>query len=533
MPRRPRTRSFSLLELLVVVLIMAVVIAGAVFFTANYVTWAKNTSDKQTYTILNDALTRWKTEGGNVGVLTVGTPVGEVLQYMLTPITLAGNESHICLRPGSTYPARSIVAAGNYAQYHFAQYNTYSDGTTTFDTPTSQYPGGRAYLANDGHTDYNFGVTSTTGYIAVQAGSGSPTVQDGTMNNADTASGSNPSITFWSCLGSGPTPTAPSGTITQIDLTSGQVADYGNGCNLTSIDVGGLKNLNWMDVSGNASITGSAGSLNSLYSGLPTVTSGQLNVNDDGQAATGSSIGIAADKGWQCDVPSPILPTPAAYPGSGGATMSHASGYSTWSYSVIVSTTTNYLAYQPQGGSAVMIGSGSLTIPACSSVTVWSVDITGKATGSIVYFKENNNELGSLDIHGCTGLQTLQCGYNQLSTLSVSGCPSLSWLSCEYNQLGSLDVSGDAALTYISCGNNQLTSLSNASGLTHLQTLGCDSNQISTLNVSGCPNLTYLNCSDDNFGTINVTGDSLLPLYNAGNNNFQVQGNPNVSVTGQ
>ena len=58
----PRS-SFTLVELLSTIAIMAVLVVGITAFVANYVTWAKNTSDKQTYTVLNDALGRYKCEG--------------------------------------------------------------------------------------------------------------------------------------------------------------------------------------------------------------------------------------------------------------------------------------------------------------------------------------------------------------------------------------------------------------------------------------------------------------------------------------
>ena len=456
---------------------------------ANYVTWARNTSDKQTYTILNDALTRWKTEGGNVGVLTVGTPVGEVLRYMLSPITLAGNMSHTCLRPGSTYPAKSIVAAGNHAQYYFAQYNSYNDGTVALGTPTSQYPYGQGvcYLANDGSSDYNFGVTSTTGWIAVKAGN-STLISDGSMGG-DWVPGGYASITFWSCIGSGPTPAAPSGTITQIDVTGEQVADFG-GCNLTGINVSGLTSLNYLDVSGNASITGSVGTLNSLYSGLPTTTNGQLFVNDDSLAATGSDTVIAVAKGWSCDAPSPGTPSAASYPGTGGAIMGNGGAQA---YSPCILTTTGFVAYQPQGGSAVMApASANITIPACNFLTVWSVDANGKASGNILQLNCSSTKLTSLDVSKCTGLYSLVCCFN--------------------NQLTSLDVSGLTSLTGVNCSANQLT----------------------LVNASGCTSLTSFYCQNNNLGTINVSGDSQLPLHSTnGSTLFQVQGNPSVSFIGQ
>jgi|GEM_PF-1439534 type II secretory pathway pseudopilin PulG len=522
MPRRPRTNSFSLLELLVVVLIMAALIAGVVFFVANYVTWAKNTSDKQTYTILNDALTRWKTEGGNVGALTVGTPVGEVLQYMLTPITLAGNESHICLRPGSTYPARSIVGAGNYAQYHFAQYNTYSDGTATSTVNPYPYGLGVGYLANDGSSDYYFYVQSSTGFIAVKDSAGNITVQDGN-ENGDFAAGSNASITFWSCVGPlGPdngTNSAHSGTISQVYAFSGLVGGQGSTI-LTSVNVSGLTDLNYLDVAGNPAITGSAGSLNALYNSLPTVTNGTLGVNDDGLAATGSNILLAAARGWSCDAPPPNIPQPSnfpAYPGTGGLTIGNGGAQG---YSLQVQTTTNYLAYKAGGGTPVLLTTGYLTIPNCNSATIWSVDVNGNPSGAITQISCPSNALTSLNVSGCSGLQSLNCDYNPLTSLNLGGCSSLQTLSCQYSHsLTPFDFSGCPSLQTANITCNNATSLT-VNGCPALQSLALDlCYSLNSLAVTNCPSLTTLSCRYGcGMTSLNVSGDTALQTINADHN---------------
>jgi type II secretory pathway pseudopilin PulG len=126
-----------MVELLTVVAISAVLLAGVMIFVGNYITWAKNTADKQTYTVLNDALNRYKGEGGSVNALTVGAPIADVLAAMKTPCTLAGNMSHQFLDSAWTYPARSIQAMGNGEQYQFYQVNTYAASTPPLGTPTS------------------------------------------------------------------------------------------------------------------------------------------------------------------------------------------------------------------------------------------------------------------------------------------------------------------------------------------------------------------------------------------------------------
>jgi hypothetical protein len=71
-----------------------------------------------------------------VAGLAAANPVGPVIAAMQTAITWAG-KGHQVLQAGKTYPARSISALGNGAQYHFTRYNTY---TASDYTPPSTDP---------------------------------------------------------------------------------------------------------------------------------------------------------------------------------------------------------------------------------------------------------------------------------------------------------------------------------------------------------------------------------------------------------
>jgi Leucine-rich repeat (LRR) protein len=115
------------------------------------------------------------------------------------------------------------------------------------------------------------------------------------------------------------------------------------------------------------------------------------------------------------------------------------------------------------------------------------------------------NQLTSLNVSGLTNLQELYCSFNQLTSLNVSGLTNLQELWCYNNQLTSLNVSGITNLQWLDCGNNQLTSL-NVSGITNLQTLWCEANQLTSLNVSGLTNLQYLDCSSNQLTSLNVSG---------------------------
>ena len=129
MPRKdsqkPINRAFTLVEVLATIAIVAMLVAGAIVVIPSFIAWAKTNSDKQTYTVLNDALTRYKTEGGSVSALTASSDIGSLLTKLKNGVTW-GNRFHQFLGKGVTYPARSISATGAAAQYRFTRYNTYN-----------------------------------------------------------------------------------------------------------------------------------------------------------------------------------------------------------------------------------------------------------------------------------------------------------------------------------------------------------------------------------------------------------------------
>ena len=131
--RLSQVRGFTLIEILAAIAVTAVLVTVAGFFVVSYVGWAKETADKQTLAVLNDALTRYKTEGGDITALTQNAPISHVLTKMASTISWAGM-SHNVMQSGVTYPARSLTAIGNGANYQFTKYNTYQAG---FDTSTA------------------------------------------------------------------------------------------------------------------------------------------------------------------------------------------------------------------------------------------------------------------------------------------------------------------------------------------------------------------------------------------------------------
>lgn len=129
------SKAFTLVELLTTIAIIAILVTTVVVVIPNLVSWSQQTADKQTLTILNDALTRYKCEGGGVLGLTSAAPIKNVLTRLQTPINWAGT-THQFLQVGKSFLGRSIDCKGSGTQYRFTRYNTYTEesgGTSPTD----------------------------------------------------------------------------------------------------------------------------------------------------------------------------------------------------------------------------------------------------------------------------------------------------------------------------------------------------------------------------------------------------------------
>jgi Tfp pilus assembly protein PilE len=123
--RSSPSRSFTLVELITAIAILAALGVMAIFFIGNYVTDSKRTADRITLATLNDALTRYKTQGGDINAFTSLAPISHVLAKLQEPITWAGM-THNVMQAGTTFAGKSLAALGDRAQYRFTRYNTYS-----------------------------------------------------------------------------------------------------------------------------------------------------------------------------------------------------------------------------------------------------------------------------------------------------------------------------------------------------------------------------------------------------------------------
>ena len=177
MPQRSPVKAFTLVELLATITIIAVLVVSALFFTVSYVSNARLIAAKQNYTVLQDALNRFKGQGGGVAGLTVGTPIANVISAMKTPVNWVGLTQQF-LNTSFTYPARSIYATGSGQSYHFTQVDTYVNE-----------PGGTSPAA-------------APAFVAVPGGSSNTTIISADGINW-TAGGNLPSSSLWKTVGYG------------------------------------------------------------------------------------------------------------------------------------------------------------------------------------------------------------------------------------------------------------------------------------------------------------------------------------------
>ena len=161
-----------------------------------------------------------------------------------------------------------------------------------------------------------------------------------------------------------------------------------------------------------------------------------------------------------------------------------------------------------------------------------SVDVSGCTNLQSLYTDGGN--LTTLDVSGCTSLQTLNCRNHPLTTLDVSGCinlqnliitdegtigttvmcnltsldlsdcSALQTLNCRNNQLTDLDLSNCPALYELNCGGNRLTSL-DLSNCPALYELYCFSTQLTSLDLSSCPDLYKLDCRNNQLTDLDLS----------------------------
>ena len=270
------------------------------------------------------------------------------------------------------------------------------------------------------------------------------------------------------------------------------------GNQLSTLDVSGCTKLTNLVCYGNR-IKGMG--MNTLVASLPTVRNGSLLVlyiQDEQNVMTKSQVAAAKAKGWTpkwldtdtwawCEYEGSEDPDPVT-----GLEI-NASNFPDDNFR-------NWLFEQEYGSDGVLTDE----------------EIAG--IQSISVFNKGIRSLKGIELF--TALTDLDCSVNELGSLDVSGCTGLTSLSCQACGLTTLDVSKNLSLNRLICTSNRLTAL-NVSNHFRLTTLTCDANQLTTLNVSGCSALSSLSFTSNR---IKGTGmDSLvesLPMLSVGSSRW-------------
>jgi type II secretory pathway pseudopilin PulG len=396
---------FSLVELLASIAIIALIVVSAGVFVANYIGTAQLRADQQTLQTLNDALTRYKTQGGGTSGLTLGAPIGNIIDRLKQPISWAGGLSHQVLNSAFTVPSRSLDATGTGSAYRFYSYGTYTENAPASGAATTNMPYGEGvgYVAVDGSSGLTISCDSTTGYWAIRTSGGTTYTYDSSEWSLTAGGAPIPgtSFTFWACTG--PFNSTPSGTITTVYANEADTYGYFYLYNISALDVRGLTSLQYLNCGINQ--------MSSLkVAGVPTL---QTLMCADNQLTSLDLSGLSSLETLECN--------------------------------------TNQLA------ALNLSGLTSLTSVSCSDNQISTLNVAGLSNLQTLFC--SGNQLTSLNLSGLTSLQNLQCYGNQLTSLSLSTNTNLLVLDCAINQLTSLDISALTSLQTANCYNNQLTSI--------------------------------------------------------------------------
>ena len=255
-------RGFTLVELLAVIAIAAILSVLAVEFIGSYIAWAKNTSDQQTLTVLNDALNRYKCEGGDLTALTQGAPLGDVLARLRSAVTWNGY-SHSVMNAAITVPSISLDASGNGKTYQFTRVNTAKSGAYDSSTYVNNHsppplPSGKGSISHASGTFSIPYIATSTGFFAYQVDGG--TIRTSAQGWSITTTDAGTKMTFWACPSLGDS--SVNGDVTvlsfyqsdsyQSDVTS---VNFKSLLALTSVDFRECTAIKELDLSGHTALT--------------------------------------------------------------------------------------------------------------------------------------------------------------------------------------------------------------------------------------------------------------------------------------
>ena len=148
--------------------------------------------------------------------------------------------------------------------------------------------------------------------------------------------------------------------------------------------------------------------------------------------------------------------------------------------------------------------------------------------------------LTKLDVSGDTALETLDCSFSNISDLNITNTPNLLSLDCSDSQLTDIDVSANTKLTSLNVSGNTLETLDvkantalttlkasnigltdiDISSLSNMEELELANNQLSKIDISKCPGLKSLNLSANNLECIDLSKTPALESLILDNNHL-------------
>jgi Leucine-rich repeat (LRR) protein len=159
------------------------------------------------------------------------------------------------------------------------------------------------------------------------------------------------------------------------------------------------------------------------------------------------------------------------------------------------------------------------------SIGPGGLNITGLA--NLVTLACQANNVGSLDVTASAAtLQYLDCfgsGGNNIGTLNITGCTQLIAINCFSNTIGPLDFTGFTNLISVDCHFCPNVTTVTLTGCTALQNFQGYGSGLTALDVSTFAALTNVTCSAAALTTLNVTGCTALQI-------LLLNGNPALTV---
>jgi uncharacterized repeat protein (TIGR01451 family) len=143
----------------------------------------------------------------------------------------------------------------------------------------------------------------------------------------------------------------------------------------------------------------------------------------------------------------------------------------------------------------------------CDNNALTNLDVTANTALTDLYY--SNNNIANIDLINNTALTTLGCNGNGVSTLNLSANTNLFQLNCAANNISTLDLSTNLGLNWLYCESNSLSNL-NLTALSNLSRLQCGNNNLTTIDLTQNPNLSMVDCTNNPFVTLDVAANTQL-----------------------